>query len=95
MTKPICLVFALLILTIILCNNSVCSQRRSMKQSAVCGCKLYPDKGLKCTKRPNPKSRDEYYEILKCICRDTQIFSKSSRKEYLKRCNKFYPSLPL
>ncbi|XDV19005.1 hypothetical protein PO909_024587 [Leuciscus waleckii] len=93
MSKPICLVFALLILTTILCNNSVCSQRGSWKQSAVCGCKIHHDNSLRCTKKHSPKTLEEYHKMVGCICSDRQKYF-NSKKQFLNMC-KSYSQTPL
>ncbi|XP_077083351.1 uncharacterized protein LOC143736544 [Siphateles boraxobius] len=87
MSKPICLVFALLILTTILCNNSVCSRRGFLKQSAVCGCRIRHHKSLQCTKTHSPKTTKEYHKMIECICRNRQkYFNEASKKQFINMC---------
>ncbi|KAK7171077.1 hypothetical protein R3I94_001092 [Phoxinus phoxinus] len=86
MSKPICLVFALLILTTILCNNSVCSQRGSSKQSAVCGCTIHHN-SLRCTKRHRPKTIEENHKMISCICNNPQKYlNEASKKQFRNMC---------
>ncbi|KAK2913578.1 hypothetical protein QQF64_030651 [Cirrhinus molitorella] len=94
MSKPICLLFVLVILTTILCYNPVCSQRGSLKQIAACGCNFHPNGSLRCTKRHNLKTGYEYNEVVKCICRNpTKYLNEDLKKTFVRMCNKL--SMPL
>ncbi|XP_073692896.1 uncharacterized protein [Garra rufa] len=96
MSKPICLLFVLVILTTILCYNPVCSQRGSLKQKTACGCKIHPNGSLWCAKRHNPKNSYEYDEVVRCICRNpTKYLNENSKKQFVRMCHSKYPSLPL
>ncbi|KAI7806138.1 hypothetical protein IRJ41_001095 [Triplophysa rosa] len=91
MSKTVSLVFVLVILTTILCNNSVCC-RGFWKGRISCGCKIHPEKGLQCSKRHNFKTMDE---IMKCICRNPRTYLTDSSKRLFQKMCKPNISTPL
>ncbi|XP_073715998.1 uncharacterized protein [Misgurnus anguillicaudatus] len=85
MSKTIYLVFVLVILTTLLCNSPVCSQRGSGNGQATCGCKIHPRKGLQCVRRPHTT----WAEIVQCICNNRKTYlNGDSKRLYQKYCNR-------